>query len=1584
MQSKWRSVALSLLLVILAAASGLAVARAAPLPRYQLQLESHYEGGLFGAAVVFTVTNVSIDGQPVEARNIKIEVTPLHDQSKCANSPCMDVSHGTYDIENGEGIWSISKIPPGAAVIGKYYPNHALHGEVRYGINSNIVPVQVRASIAEASANRAATRLPSSPAEEWFWLALGGATPDAGANFMDVSVAVSAGPAIPDDTVVRVFSVSLDFDSDDLVAEHTRQHGSVKTTNAVFDIEVQVTLSGLQPAGNVEAPEGTSFDPEERVWTLGTVRRPGPLLVPVRMSASANEEPCLTAAIAKAVPPFELDARRKVNDIATACLVRPKQVLSEGEIILWWMHDCVGVADPPCDANDDLRMFARSVDGAPRSYFDPEDLIVHVPEASGRELDANNHSVTSGTVVSWQTGRKESGRYNGPGVRTWYSRQGFKDHIDDWKNIVRTVSVSGLGGEAAPARVKVRHDSAQASAFYLGNDDEWPVHKRAPFNLTSTTTTDNDYFFEFASLGTYVVNFHVLATRTDGTTYPASGDYIFHVGPIAELEVRDAREGSPLASEDERAYTIVAKHNGPDDAPMVVVELNGVPEGSRHILEEDGYFGTYAVGECAGGLCDATWTLGELPLDHGIVRGYRTEHPTLTLIAPSDAAAEPITASISQVGDYSVCINGIDDVAVTPFDQTTCEATEGNSWHSTDYFDYLPDNNTAEIAALAGTGEGDPGTPTDVETIGTSAGTLIRWTEAEYLNLWPVVGYQVERTSGGVTTTAGDGIKGNLFLDETPGENPQYRVRSMNEWGVGSIWSERVGAPLGEPSVTVEPTQLTVARSGEASSADYTVVLDSPPTGADKQVSIGVSSGDAAKATVSRSTLVFSEANWNVPQTVTVTWADANTSGSVEITHSVSGGGYDGVTADAVRVTARGMVLNVSKPELTMSENGGQDTYTIALSSAPASDVFVDISSADSGVATVSPARLVFTPANYAMAQTVTVRGVDDGFLNAGGERVTRISHRLGGGGLPAVTLAGPEVTVTDDDQAGLFVSVSSVTVRETGNDKATKSLAYQVKLNTRPESNVVITVSSDDTAVATVEPLTLTFTPSNWDTDQSVTVTAVNDDKDNDDNQRDTTISHTARGGGYDGQTAEVEVIVLDNDETMADITFSGTTSADGSRISEYNGTTTMTIDLRRFFTEGEGVIPLCLGGDALPGTHYALSISGGDATLDMTDSMKPLIMFGENGARRVVVEFTGIVHGTTEGKGTKEFTVELCSASNDDDIRNQSAVTFTGDTMTHTVSIMDGLLLTEGESFDIPVPGSADGWFVLENHYGIVEQALPSAYTIVDSVDSVTGFKVTATDNGRSGDRRFDLVACNKDSEGCDRYRSVAAFKRGNDTITVTIIDPVPGAPQQDSFGQSQDGDDAFPEISIVAGGDIAEGGVASFTITANPAPSANADVTVAVTQSGDFGVTVGSRTVTLGPNGTATLTVATADDSVDEADGSVTVTLSDGADYTVSSTQGAATVVVSDDDDSTPADDLVSRCVSDNLLKTVRYFYEANQDNPPNHGENWKRVLIAFGDVEDPSLTAYTADEARASEDVWAGWLPTRVALECLEDG
>ncbi len=135
---------------------------------------------------------------------------------------------------------------------------------------------------------------------------------------------------------------------------------------------------------------------------------------------------------------------------------------------------------------------------------------------------------------------------------------------------------------------------------------------------------------------------------------------------------------------------------------------------------------------------------------------------------------------------------------------------------------------------------------------------------------------------------------------------------------------------------------------------------------------------------------------------------------------------------------------------------------------------------------------------------------------------------------------------------------------------------------------------------------------------------------------------------------------------------------------------------------------------------------------------------------------------------------------------------------------------------------------------------------------------------------------------------------------SVTVTLVDGTDydlGSPSAATVGVA---DDDIPEISISAGGDITEGTAAAFTITANPTPAANLDVSVTITSAGDYGAVTGLRTVTIPPSGSVTLTVNTTGDQADEPDGSVTATVNTGSGYTVSTTNGTATVTVSDDDD------------------------------------------------------------------------------------
>ena len=109
----------------------------------------------------------------------------------------------------------------------------------------------------------------------------------------------------------------------------------------------------------------------------------------------------------------------------------------------------------------------------------------------------------------------------------------------------------------------------------------------------------------------------------------------------------------------------------------------------------------------------------------------------------------------------------------------------------------------------------------------------------------------------------------------------------------------------------------------------------------------------------------------------------------------------------------------------------------------------------------------------------------------------------------------------------------------------------------------------------------------------------------------------------------------------------------------------------------------------------------------------------------------------------------------------------------------------------------------------------------------------------------------------------------------------------------------------LSISGSDPVTEGTDASFTISANPAPSSNLTVNLNVSENSSNGRNFvasgnqGSKTVTIAANATsATYDVATVNDRTDEPNGSVTVTVNTGSGYTVGSSSSAS-VTVNDND-------------------------------------------------------------------------------------
>ena len=239
--------------------------------------------------------------------------------------------------------------------------------------------------------------------------------------------------------------------------------------------------------------------------------------------------------------------------------------------------------------------------------------------------------------------------------------------------------------------------------------------------------------------------------------------------------------------------------------------------------------------------------------------------------------------------------------------------------------------------------------------------------------------------------------------------------------------------------VTITPVELSFA---EGASDTYSVVLDSEPS---DTVRIEMSRSGSSDVTVSPSQLTFTTSDWATARTVTVNSEqdDDIADDSATIKHTVQGGDYEGRTARGVQVTvvddddAAGLVLD--KTSVGVDEDGS-GTFTVALATQPTATVTVDVTSGDVAEATVSPQTLTFTAVNWATAQTVTVNGVDDA---DGADETLDVTLDADSAdtayrALNDVTV---DVTVDDDDAAGLVLDKTSVGVDEDGSGTFTVAL---------------------------------------------------------------------------------------------------------------------------------------------------------------------------------------------------------------------------------------------------------------------------------------------------------------------------------------------------------------------------------------------------------------------------------------------------------------------------------------------------------------------------------------------------------------
>jgi hypothetical protein len=239
--------------------------------------------------------------------------------------------------------------------------------------------------------------------------------------------------------------------------------------------------------------------------------------------------------------------------------------------------------------------------------------------------------------------------------------------------------------------------------------------------------------------------------------------------------------------------------------------------------------------------------------------------------------------------------------------------------------------------------------------------------------------------------------------------------------------------------------------------------------------------------------------NWSAPQSVIVTGvnddlADGEQSYAIVFSATMSGDlAYAPIIPSSVAVANTdndSAGIKITVVDNMTSEGGGQANFTVVLNSQPTSNVVVHFDSSDPGEGTVNQTSVSFTPTNWNGVQTVFVTGVNDNLADGAQSYSIVFTATTGGdGAYNAITPTNVTLTNTDDDSAGINVSVISGKTSEAG-----AQATFTVNLNSQPTADVTVNFHSNDLSEGTLDKTSLTFTPVNWNGLQTVTVTGVND----------------------------------------------------------------------------------------------------------------------------------------------------------------------------------------------------------------------------------------------------------------------------------------------------------------------------------------------------------------------------------------------------------------------------------------------------------------------------------------------------------
>ena len=1258
------------------------------------------------------------------------------------------------------------------------------------------------------------------------------------ATFEGGGATLDATGAIEDDEVLRV-AISA---AEETVIEGSdaRFTLSVSGATSTGDVEVGYTLSGTATAGtDYTAPDGT--------FTIDAGQASGTLAIPMLNDGEREFEETLIATLnwASNIAEVQLDATEakvKIRDASTR---------------IFLSLDRASVAE-----NDDDKTVR--VSASLNASLLPTATTVRVSVTGGTATAADFAPVNSFDVIIPANTREGSGTFTLAPV---------DDAVDEGDE---TITVSGEVTSLTPGRSP---PLTVTSADLILTDDDAREVIVTPTELTIDEGSSKSYGIRLASQPTANVTVTVgVPSDTDVSATPTTLTFTAENYQTPQPVVVSAAADADLVSDPDVTLTNSVSSTGDYDgvtASSVTVTITetderGVTVRPTELTVDEGGSETYEVVLTSQPTGNVTVTV------RGASGDVSVNKTTLTFTDSDWDDAQTVTVSAAEDND------ALADDKVT-LSHTVAGADYGaNSVTSDDVVVTITENDTPTLAIADKSAAEDAGAIAFTVTLSMASSQTVTASYATANGTATAGSDYTAVTNGTLTFSPGGGLSQTLTVsvadDDVDEANETFTVtlRSPQHATLSDASATGTIEDDDERGVTISKQTLTVT---EGESGEYTVVLDSQPT-ANVTVTVGGASGDVTADTDTgtsgdQSALTFTASTWDDAQTVTVNAAeddDALADATVTLTHTVAGGDYgtNSVTASSVTVTiAENDTPTLAIADTTAAEGDGNMVFRVSLSVASSQTVTVSYTTANgtatagSDYTTVTNGTLTFSP--NSLKQTVTVSVTDDD-LDEANETLTVTLKSPQHATIATATATG---TITDDDERGVTISESSLAVPEGDSN------TYTVVLDSQPTAAVTVTVggaagdvTADTDTGTSGDQTALTFTTSTWNTAQTVTVSAAEDD----DALADATVTltHAVSGADYgtNSVTASSVVVTIAENDTPT-LAIADTTAAEG------DGNMVFRVSLSVASSQTVTASYTTANGTATAGEDYT-TVSNGTLT------------FSPNSLKQTVT--VGVADDDVD-EANETFTVTLNSPQHATIATATATGTITDDDERGVTISKGTLTVTEGGS----------------NTYTVVLDSEPTGAVTV-TVGGAAGDVTTDTDTGTSGDQTaltfttstwntaqtVTVSAAEDDDAVADATVTLTHTVAGGDygTNSVTASSVVVTIAENDT-----------PTLAIADTSAVEDAGNMVFRVSLSVASSQTVTVSYTTangtaTAGSDY-TTVTNGTLTFSPNSLKqTVTVSVADDDVDEANETFTVTLNSPQHATIAT--ATATGTITDDDE------------------------------------------------------------------------------------